>query len=214
MGIFTSLERESVISAVLRFEITQCKPGIDHFEGGECASEEETREVMKYINVQASIPMTIYDFKNKTKPIKRMFKYESYSLDSNLEKKYRFEINPTYLYKDFGLFVEDYSFDSINFNPSQKTFDVNLKNSDGILFQYDFLISYQNEKYYIRNKRADEIIGSLGGIFSILTFLGKWISFYFNSFLLTQSLLNFTFNIKNHQNEKGSRQNLNKNDTK
>lgn len=63
-------------------------------------------------------------------------------------KKFRYDVNPTFLYKDMGLFHDVYEFQNVNFNPSQEIVDMNTRTSDNpILFQYDLFISNRNILY-------------------------------------------------------------------
>ena len=84
MGLIADKKTQTVWRPALSLQIKPCKNATN--TSSECASENEIREIMKYISIQASIPKTIYDFKNKTDPIQRMFKYEFYRLDWNLKK--------------------------------------------------------------------------------------------------------------------------------
>lgn len=207
MGLKTDLEKQNVKRPGLSFQIGQCN---DRSKNSiPCASESEIKEMMKYIIVQASIPQTLYDFKNNTQTIKRMFKYEIYRLDWNLKKLLIYDINPIYLYKDHGYFTDDYLFDSINFNPYQQTFDINSKNTDEIIFQYDFRMSMQIEKYFIRNEKINRIMSDFGGMINFLYTMGYLLCFYLNRTFFIRTLVRSTFKIKSH-NSKKIKQILNK----
>lgn len=194
MGLMTEKKTHTVWRPALSLQIKPCKNSTN--TSSECASENEIKEIMKFISIQASIPKTIYDFKNRTNPIQRMFKYEFYRLDWNLKKSFLYEINPTFFYHDVGYFSDDYQFDNLNFNPSQQTIDINSK-TDDYLFQYDIVTSFQVEKYFIRNQKLNDILGSFGGIINLLYTIGNFICFYMNYFLFMRSLLKTTFKFIN-----------------
>ena len=196
MGIITDLDGQRTISPTLISRIGLCHNTSD-FQN--CASENEIKEMIKNIVVQLSLPRTIYDFKNKTNPIKRMYKYEEYSLDLYLKKSISCDLNPTFLYKDFGLFSENYHFDSLNFNPTQQIIDITSKNEDAIIFEYEITISYQTETFYVKNQKLNEVLGSFGGIISILCSVGNLLCFYVNNRLYSKSLLKKAFS--RHQNQ-------------
>ena len=189
----TELDRGTVNTHSLGLKVKQCINSTenDNF----CAQIEEIQQMIKYVTIQASIPKAIYDFKNKTRSIKRMYKDEIFLLYWNLKKILFTEINPTFLYKDYGFFSEDYVFDSVNFNPTQAVFDVNSKTEENVFFYYQILTSFQIEKYYIRNQKLNDIVRSFGGIVNVLYTIGNIICVYLNRFLFVNSLVNLAFNI-------------------
>ena len=194
MGLFPDQESSEVYNPTLYLQIRECRNSTenDNF----CASIEDIKEMIKYITVQPSIPKTIYDFKNQSKPIKRLYRYETYSLDFGLKKYIANEINPTYLYKDFGFFNDDYRLDSINFNSGQQTIDFKIKkDEDSVLFEYAIIIAYQTDKYYIRNEKLNNIIGRFGGMINVLYAIGSILCIYINRILFTNSLINLAFKI-------------------
>lgn len=207
LGLIANQLKSIAISPTFNFEVMQCRNS--SLNNNSCASSKEIKEIAKYISVQVSVPNTIYDFKNQTNPIKRVFKYESYVLDYGLKKIFLKNINPTYLYKDFGLFNDDFRLDSINFNLGQENIDFSIKkeedSEDNVFFKYQFSISFQIDKYYIRNQKLDDIIGSFGGIISVLYSLGSFICIQLNRTLFISSLINSTFRIKLNSNKKKSR---------
>ena len=199
MGMIANPEIQGVLVPSLNFQISQCKNSTTN--NNYCASEEEIKNMSKYVMVQASIPKTIYDFKNTSNPIKRMYKYEYYYLDWEFQTRYLNELNPNLLYLDYGLFNDDYIFHSLNFNPDKPTLNINMKNKEtNMLFQYKFVISYQVDKYYIRNQKLNDIIESLGGIISILFNIGALICFSYNNFYLDHLLINSAFRFEHEVN--------------
>lgn len=157
----------------------------------------------KYITIQASIPKTIYDFKNQTNPIKRMYIYENYGLDLVLKKTISNEINPTFLYQDWGLFNDDYRLDSINFNHGKQSLDFNTKNAeDNVLFEYKIYNSFQIDKYYIRNRKLNDIVSSFGGMFNVLHNLGDLLCTNINRILFMNSLINLAFRFNHNKKKK------------
>ena len=194
MGLFPQLENAEVFVPSLYLQIKPCQNS--SLNKNFCASTDEIKEMKKYITVQSSIPKTIYDFKNQSNSIKRLYKYEVYNLDLHLKKVIKTEVNPTFLYKDCGLLNDDYILDSINFNPGQQSIDFNSKDeNENVLFEYQISISYQIDKYYIRNQKLNETLGSFGGMISILYHMGSLICLYINRILFTNSLIYLAFNV-------------------
>lgn len=192
MGLRAYPENSVVLIPTLFLHIKQCRNS--SLNNNVCASFEEIQEMKKYIQIQSSIPKAIYDFKNKSNLIKRVYKNEYYYLDLNLKKNIKTELNPTFLYKDWGLLNDDYRLDSINFDVGQQTIDFNSKNeNDDVLFEYVIHFSFQNDKYYIRNQKLNEMLGSFGGMISILYSIGSFLCFYINRILFTNSLIALTF---------------------
>lgn len=192
MGLFADPENSMIYEPKIYMQIKQCINSSAN--NNSCANIEEIREMKKYVIVQASLPSTIYDFKNQTNSIKRFVKGDYYSLDLGLQKIISIELNPTFLYKDWGLFNDDYILDSINFNPGKQSLDFTTKDeNDNLLLEYQIALSYQTDKYYIRNQKLDDIIGSVGGMISVLYSLGSFFCIRTNSLLLMNSLINSTF---------------------
>ena len=191
MGLFPILENDAIWQRTLHFFVSPCK---NESFNGQCASEEEIKEMLNYVTVQASIPKTIFDFKNTSQPINRLFKYEEYALDWDLKSIVQNEISPNYLFIDNGIINDDYILDSVNFNPDKPTLNTRTKNKDdNIIFQYKIAIEFQNEKFYIRNKKLSEILGSFGGIVNILFACGNIICYFYNNFNLKQTLIKTAF---------------------
>ena len=200
-GLISDLEGGNVKLPSLNLEIRICQNSTKNNFG--CAGEEEIKEMLPFVVIQASIPKTIYDFKNTSKPIKRMFKYEFYYLDWNLNTVVRNEMIPSFLYNDHGLFSDDYQLNSLDFNPDRPIQSVRTRNeTNRILFQYKIGVSLQNDKYYIRNQKINDLIGSFGGIINILFNLGNLICFFYNWFYLDLNLINTAFRFTSIQPKK------------
>lgn len=203
MGLLADLANSIVHIPKLMFRISRCQNSTEN--NFSCASINEIKDMVNHIVIQASIPKTIYNFKNQTSPIKRTYNYDYYSLDWKLVKTIATEVNPTLLYKDNGLFNDDYALDGINYNPEHTTIDFNTRfDDDTLLFEYDLSVSFRVDNYYIRNQKLNDIIGSLGGIINVLISLGGILCIQFNRFLFLYNLIRsaFKFNIEKKQNVK------------
>jgi hypothetical protein len=196
MGLLTEKKMETVFTPAIFLEVKQCKNTTEN--NNSCASFEEIKEIRKFITIQSTLPKTIYDFKNQSNLIKRVYQVENHNLDLNLKKIIKTELNPTHLYKDWGLFYDNYKLDSTNFNQGQQTIDFDTKDEkDELLFQYQIYFSYQIDNYFIRNQKIHEILGSFGGIISIFYSLGNFLCFYINRILFTNYLVYLAFKINN-----------------
>lgn len=192
MGFVPDLEIPIVNQPILSLKIRTCQNTTEN--NNSCATMEEIKNIIKYVDIQATIPNTGYDFKNQSFPIRRTYKYEFYKLDLGLTKLITDDINPTFLYKDYGLLNDDYRIESINFNNGKQTIDFNTVNEkDPLLFQYDIWISFEKDIYFMRNQKLNEIIGSFGGITTILFSIGSYICMRINEYMYVKSLLNVAF---------------------
>lgn len=68
-----------------------------------CASDLEIEDILKYIQVQATVPKSVYDFNNLKNPRKRTYDYQYYHLDFSLLKWYSGTLIPVYLETDHGI---------------------------------------------------------------------------------------------------------------
>lgn len=207
LGLISDLEGGKIFNPSLNLEIRICQNSTKNNFG--CAGEDEIKEIIPFVVIQASIPKTIYDFRNTSKPVKRMFKYEFYYLDWNLNTIVRNEMIPSFLYNDHGFFSDDYQFNSLDFNPDRPIQGVRTrKDTDKILYQYKIAVSLQNDKYYIRNQKINDLIGSFGGIINILFNLGNLICFFYNWFYLDLNLINTAFRFTSAPEKKKGRKNM------
>ena len=194
LGLQAQPANQMVWLPILSFEIKECVNTTEN--NFFCASEKEIQDMIQYVTVQASIPKTIYDFKNKTEPIKKMFQYQIFYLDWNMKLRLVSEINPSYLYKDFGIISEDYYFQNVDFNAEKPVLNVRTKNQENkLLFQYQIRLSFQVDKYFLRNQKLGDILGSFGGILNIILSFGGVIAFFINQHLLLNTLINSAFNF-------------------
>lgn len=192
MGLFINPQYLEVASSLLMLKIQICHNS--SLNNNSCASPEEIKEILKYTKIQATIPRTNYDFKNQSNPIKRSYEYENYIPDLKIKKSINNLINPSFLYSDWGLINDDYQLNSINFNCGQRTIDVNTNDeNDNIIFEYKISISFQIDKFYIRNQKINDIIASFGGLINLVYALGVFFCFRLNRLLLLNDLINFTF---------------------
>lgn len=192
MGLFIDEEMSDIQNPILMLEIKQCQNST--FNNNFCASQEEIVLMLKYIDIQITVPRTNYDFKNQSHPIKRLYIYEHYKPDFKFKKTIINKINPSILFSDQGLINDDYQLNSINFNSGQQILDIYTKNEeDNILFEYKINLSFQIDQFYIRNQKLNSIIGSFGGLIHLFYSLGAFFCYRLNRFFLFNSLTDFTF---------------------
>lgn len=192
MGLFMNKKIFDIQDPTLMLQIKQCQNTT--LNNNSCSSKEEIEKMLKYINIQITIPKTNYDFKNQSNPVKRLYLYEDYRPDFKFQKTITNQINPSILYSDWGLIDDDYKLNSINFNPGQQILDIYTKDEqDNIFFEYKINLSYQIDRYYIRNQKLNDIIGSFGGLVNLFFVLGAFICARLNRLLMLNSLINFSF---------------------
>ena len=71
MGLFPNQELNDLYTPTLNLQIRECRNSTKN--NNFCASVNDIKEMMKYVTVQATIPKTIYDFKNQSQPIQQMY---------------------------------------------------------------------------------------------------------------------------------------------
>jgi hypothetical protein len=86
-----------------------------------------------------------------------------------MSKLITINIVPTHLYKDKGLFFEDYEEGEIYFDIEHFHFDSVLKktSNENELFKIDFILSAGEKSYYLVNYKWNDILGNLGGTLNI-----------------------------------------------
>ena len=201
LGLYPDIENLSVLMSTIKYRISICQNSSENNFG--CAPINEIKKIIKYVTVQATIPKSIYDFKNVSNPIHRIYKYEDYYLDWNMGKKVVSEIIPNFLFIDDGIFSDDYLLKNIDFNVDSTILDLYTREEENnILFEYNLVVSFQSEKYYIRNLKIDDVIGTLGGIISILYNIGYYICSFYNDSFLKHTLITSSFKFLGHKNMK------------
>ena len=72
MGVFPNVNREIVYQPKVYFSLFQC---CNSTNNKSCAPQKAIDEVIKYSTVQATVPTTIFDFKNPKKTQKNVYDY-------------------------------------------------------------------------------------------------------------------------------------------
>ncbi len=102
--------------------------------------------MLKYIQIQISIPTTIYNFQNSGKPQSNFYDYQNIQLDKSLTKYYQNGLIPTVLYKDYGLLQDDYRLMETNFNP-KIFYDPRVRQKNDPLFVFDCVVNFNFQIY-------------------------------------------------------------------
>ena len=71
MGTFPNNTRSTVLQPYIYFSFFQCVNSTDNKNS--CAAQEAIDEMIKYTTVQATVPTTLYDFKNTKKSQKNVY---------------------------------------------------------------------------------------------------------------------------------------------
>lgn len=192
MGLFANPSLKSVFTPKIIYQVSKCRNSTKN--NNSCASEEEIRQKLPLIYVQATLPTTTYDFNNIEKPRAHSYDYKNYGLDNDLTKFYTNFIKPQYLYTDTGILNQDYHLDSIDFSVKSQQLDMHLrKTGEDILFNYALDFDFEQNLYYRKNQKIYILLGSLGGLFNTLFFAGKLLSFLYNRIVLLHLLINTSF---------------------
>ena len=194
MGLFPDPNLKTVNLSLLLFSINQCVNSSANNHS--CASKEEIKKMLKYIQVQSSVPKTIYDFQS-SQPNTNIYDYQLTFLDPFLTKNYNNAIIPTLLMTDEGLIDEDYKMNQINFNPDI-TYDPQVRDdSENLLFRMAFGVSFNMKVYRQKqNVKLSDVIGNMGGYLNLLFLMGKMICFAYNGMHLKIKIIKNTFNNK------------------
>jgi len=190
MGLFADIPTQYVNRTYITYNINMCQNTTEN--GNMCATEDEIKEILPLVIVQASIPQTVYNFNDHNNPRKRSYDNQLYSLDFSMTKFYNGFLIPVYLTTDHGLISENYVSDSIDFNLETLRDDSSTR-SDISLFQYDISMSFDQATYFRKNQKLIDILANLGGIINLLLMLGKIICFSYNSALAKHKLVNISF---------------------
>lgn len=192
MGLYPDIPTKQVKQPEFYFSVYTCENSTEN--NNSCASNQEIDEMLKYIQIQTSIPTTIYNFQNTGKPQSNFYDYQNIQLDKSLVKYYQNSLIPTYLYTDYGLITEDYQLMETNFNP-RIFYDPKVRKNRDPLFIFDFIVGQNFQIYYQRNQKINEIIGSLGGLLNAILLIGKIICYTYNSIYLRFKIIKATFSI-------------------
>ena len=158
-----------------------------------CAAQEAIDEMIKYTTVQATVPTTLYDFKNTKKSQKNVYDYRNTKIEKSMVKFYKNQIITTNLYMDDGLLYDDYQLQSTNFNPNIDYDPFIRNNSVDPLYMFVYTISFNTQNYYLRNQKINEIAGNLGGLINAIFLIGKLICIAYNSIYLKFKIIRTTF---------------------
>ena len=156
MGLFPNLDVQRILQPEIHFSIYECQ---NYTNSSNCASQEEIDKILKNLNVQASIPSTLYDFQNVQAPQKNFYEFQFIAMDKSMFKYYENHLVPTMLYTDYGLIFEDYRLEETNFNPNV-FYDPRIRQEYDALFDYNFVVGTKLQVYHQRNQRLNDIVGS------------------------------------------------------
>lgn len=163
------------------------------FNNNSYAPTSEINDLLQYINVQVSIPKSIYDFTDFASPRKRAYDYRYYKLDELFSKSFSASLIPSFLMTDFGWFFDDYTEDTIDFNLDNLQYETMKIREDKTMFKFDFAIGHNKQIYFRKNPNFFSIMANFGGIINVLFLLGKIFCSTYNFLLLKYSLINISF---------------------
>ena len=133
MGLFPDTNISYVFQPEVYFSLYQCVNSTNN--NNSCAPQEEIDQIIKYTTVQATVPTTLFDFKNYKKPQKNFYAFYLTKLDKSMLKYYANNMIITSLYIDNGLIYDDYRLKSTNFNPNIN-YDPKLRETNDPLYMY------------------------------------------------------------------------------
>ena len=190
MGLFPDLPTKQLKQPEFFFSVYRCVNSTEN--NNSCASDEEIDEMLEFIQVQTSIPTTIYNFQKTGNPQSNFYDYQNIQLDNYLFKYYQNGLIPTFLYTDYGILNDDYRLMGTNFNP-KIFYDPKIRKKSDPLLIFDFLVNQNFQIYYQENLKIDEIAGNLGGLMNIIFLLAKILCVTYNSIYLRFKIIKATF---------------------
>ena len=191
MGLYTDIEQLMINQSVISYYVSKCQNSTEN--NNFCASEAEIEDIMQYVQVQASIPKTVYDFNNPFKPRIRSYDYQYYHLDLGLMKYITGQLAPVYLETDHGMVYDEYILDSVDFNLESISLETMLRKNENVMFRYDLLFGLMQQTYYRRNLKIYIFMANFGGVVNILFILGKLIGHFYNNSVIRHKLINVAF---------------------
>ena len=140
------------------------------------------------------------------------FRRQIMTLDPKMSKVIGINIVPTHLYKDKGLFFEDYEEGEIYFDIEHFHYDsVTKKKSDGNhLLQIEFFLSAGEKSYYLVNYKWNDILGNLGGTLNIMLLVGQFFCGFYNYLLIKHLFAIYTFSFSKKEDDKKNKKDLSK----
>lgn len=202
MGLFTDKNKMIINMTNLSYKISLCKNSTQN--NYSCASYSEIAEILKYVQVQVSLPKSVYDFNNPDKIRKKTFEYQFYHLDLNLKKIFSASLIPIYLQTDEGIYEELYKLNTVDFNVEKILYETLLreKNND-LLFIYDLSFGFDQQIYIQKNQKIFILFANFGGIMNFLFLLGKIICYFYNRTVYLHQLINISFtNLEKYNEDK------------
>ena len=200
-GMEIDSKHSSVITPYLSFSITSCQNSSKN--NNFCASQKDIYQISNNLMIQASIPKTVFDFKNTQNPKKRIYEYEYYHMDKSLVLSFINYLIPVTYYTDTGIIQGNEVEDSINYNSEKLNYQANLRNSDAdVFFYYTIKFGFNNQSYTLQNPNLSDVLGMFGGSISIFMIIGRIIVVFYNNIILKHELANATFEPLSDEREK------------
>lgn len=201
------------ILELIHFSIDYCQNSSTN--NNSCSSLEEIHKYAKYLFLDVWVPKTNYDFRNIKDPRTRSYDIYYYTLDPELSKLIMINVVPTHLFKDKGLFTEDYEEDEIYFDIEHFHYDTLTRkySEESSLFAIEFILSMGTKSYYLVNYKWNDILGNLGGTLNILLLIGKLICGFYNYLLIQHLIVTYTFSLNKTEKTENNNKRLSKFDS-
>ena len=199
MGIFPNSTLSTVNNPNIIFSFYQCVNST--INNNSCVSQEAIDEITKYTTIQATVPTTLYDFKNTKNPQKNIYDYRLTNLDKSMLKYYKNKMTTSNIYIDYGLLYDDYRLHSTNFNPSIN-YDPEIRKDNDPLYTFVYTVGLNTQNYYLRNQKINEIAGNLGGLINTIFLIGKIFCIAYNSIYLKFEIISSTFAFSSTKKDK------------
>ena len=113
---------------------------------------------------------------------------------------------PTAMKTDIGIFSEEYSADTLDFNTDSffsESFSRDATND--VFFTYYFELSLNQQTYFRKNEKFYQLAGNFGGMINILFIVGRILCYTYNLLVLKHQLINISFeNLEKKEKSQGS----------
>ena len=202
MGLFTDPIKRVCNRTSIVFKVLECVNSTQNFNS--CAPQNQIDDAIKYLEIQATIPKTFFDFQNKLNPKEEAYDYQYFHLDKNQFKRYTNNLLPISLNTDYGKISPNYRLDSIDFITDSLIFEPKVRtlDDDEELFRYEIMMGFNTQSYYRESSKLNDLAGIVGGVINVLFMIGKIICVLYNAIYMKYVIINQTFSFLPNEKKK------------
>ena len=185
MGLASDVPNGQVNQTIFTYQIYAC--------------ENNTDNILQFVEAQIYLPQTGFDFNNPQNPRKRGFDGKHFKLGFQSVQQFLGTLIPVTLQTDVGLFSENYRTNSLDFNVEKIDYQTMTRDpKNPLLLNLDLMFGLNKNFYFRKNPKIYQILSNLGGIMSIMFLIGGVICKFYNFLIYKHRLINKSFeNLEN-----------------